>query len=295
MMETAEYSKRVYQGVRVKHTVKDLLAEKRQRQTTTPRFNAAASSSQPAFVQMPGPHMLPGYYSMRRSFLPDSELCHPMKQYSTDSYASALGGKSFPYDHSSSYPSFIDSYYQPESFGDYRGATAYTAGGGSLFPPSSLSTLLPSLSGETPSHLLLRDPWDQSSEDHVSQPEVLCPEASAPVADSPSLGGQDSGSSSPYRLSSSRSSISIPSSSQPYTLQTLEDVHYPAASYSSASSYSCPPYMTVPGDLSVVKMPPVSSEEAGSSVVSLSDTTGPGWAKDDGSGSWMSYEARRAF
>ncbi|GAA6106336.1 uncharacterized protein C11orf53 homolog [Tachysurus ichikawai] len=34
----AEYSKRVYQGVRVKHTVKDLLAEKRSRQTSGPRF-----------------------------------------------------------------------------------------------------------------------------------------------------------------------------------------------------------------------------------------------------------------
>ncbi|KAK3531559.1 hypothetical protein QTP70_024942 [Hemibagrus guttatus] len=34
----AEYSKRVYQGVRVKHTVKDLLAEKRLRQTGGPRF-----------------------------------------------------------------------------------------------------------------------------------------------------------------------------------------------------------------------------------------------------------------
>lgn len=99
--------------------------------------------------------MLPGYYSMRRPFLPDSELCHQMKQYSSDSYSSALGSKAFSYEHSSSYPSFIDSYYQPDSFGDYRSATAYTAGGGSLFSPSALSTLLPSLSGETSSHLLL--------------------------------------------------------------------------------------------------------------------------------------------
>lgn len=139
-----------------------------------------------------------------------------------------------------------------------------------------------------------RDPWEQPSEDHVSQPEVLCPEGTAPVADSPSLGA-DSGSSSPYRLSTSRSSGSVPSSSQPYTLQTLEDVHYPAASYSSASSYSCPPYMTNPGDLTVVKMASVSSDEAGGGVASLSDTTAQGWAKDDGTSSWMSYETRRAF
>lgn len=39
-----EYSKRVYQGVRVKHTVKDLLAEKRSRQTTGPRFAVSLTS-----------------------------------------------------------------------------------------------------------------------------------------------------------------------------------------------------------------------------------------------------------
>ncbi len=63
------------------------------------------------------------------------------------------------------------------------------------------------------------------------------------------------------RLSSGRSGSSIPSSSQAYTLQPLEDVPYPAASYSSASSYPCPPYMTTPGDLAVVKMTPITSEE----------------------------------
>nr|KAF6464175.1 hypothetical protein HJG63_001657 [Rousettus aegyptiacus] len=38
-----DYSKRVYQGVRVKHTVKDLLAEKRSRQTSNSRFNVHQS------------------------------------------------------------------------------------------------------------------------------------------------------------------------------------------------------------------------------------------------------------
>lgn len=36
-----DYSKRVYQGVRVKHTVKDLLAEKRSRQTSNTRLNVS--------------------------------------------------------------------------------------------------------------------------------------------------------------------------------------------------------------------------------------------------------------
>ncbi|XP_056601897.1 POU domain class 2-associating factor 2 isoform X1 [Triplophysa dalaica] len=292
MMET-EYSKRVYQGVRVKHTVKDLLAEKRLRQTTAPRFSTSGSSSQTAFVPMPGSHVLPGYYSMRRPFLQDSEFCHPMKQYSPDTYSSALGSKGFTYDHPSSYPPFIDSYYNPDSYGDYRGPTSYATTGGALFPPSTLPTLLPSLTGEASSHLLLRDPWGQPSEDPVNQPEVICPEGPTPVPDSPSLGGPDSGGSSPYRLSSGRSGSSIPSSSQHYTLQPLEDVPYSAASYTSATSYSCPPYMTTPGDLAVVKMTPVSSEEASGGEVSLSDTTS--WAKDDGTGTWLSYETRRAF
>ncbi|XP_030648276.1 uncharacterized protein C11orf53 homolog [Chanos chanos] len=291
-MET-EYSKRVYQGVRVKHTVKDLLAEKRSRQTNAPRFSTSTSSSQPAFVQVPGSHMLPGYYSMRRPFLSESELCHPMKQYPTDTYSSALGGKTFSYDHPSSYPSFIDSYYSPDTFGDYRGASAYTATGGSLFPASTLPPLLPPLSGDTSPHLLLKDSWDHQSEDPGNQPEVLCPEGPPPVTGSPSLGGPDSGSSSPYRMSGSRNGGTLPSGSQPYTLQSLEDVHYPAASYSSISSYSCPPYMTATGDLTAVKMSPVSSEEASGGAVVLSDTTS--WVKDDGSGTWLSYETRRAF
>lgn len=78
-----------------------------------------------------------------------------MKQYSPDTYSTALGSKAFSYDHPSTYPSFIDSYYTPDSYGDYRGPTSYTTGGGSLFPPSTLPTLLPSLSGETSSHLHL--------------------------------------------------------------------------------------------------------------------------------------------
>lgn len=42
-----EYSKRVYQGVRVKHTVKDLLAEKRSRQTSGPCFAVSLPSNIP--------------------------------------------------------------------------------------------------------------------------------------------------------------------------------------------------------------------------------------------------------
>lgn len=104
-----------------------------------------------------GSHVLPGYYPMRRPFLQDSEHCHPMKQYSTDTYTSTLGGKPFSYDHPSSYP-FIDGYYPSDTFGDYRTTSTYSSSGGSLFPSSSsLPPLLPSLSTESSSHLLLVD------------------------------------------------------------------------------------------------------------------------------------------
>lgn len=51
-----DYSKRVYQGVRVKHTVKDLLAEKRSRQTTGSRYNVRAAAAA-AFVRLSPPRL----------------------------------------------------------------------------------------------------------------------------------------------------------------------------------------------------------------------------------------------
>lgn len=41
---SGDFSKRVYQGVRVKHTVKDLLAEKRSRQTSSSRLGVSPDS-----------------------------------------------------------------------------------------------------------------------------------------------------------------------------------------------------------------------------------------------------------
>ncbi|KAL2094969.1 hypothetical protein ACEWY4_009688 [Coilia grayii] len=287
MLVCADYSKRIYQGVRVKHTVKDLLAEKRSRQTNVPRFNAGTSPPPPAFVQVPG------YYSMRRPFLQESELCHPMKQYSTDTYSSTLGSKPFSYDHASSYP-FIDSYYSSESFGDYRSTATYSTSGGSFFPSSSLPPLLPPLPGESSSsHLLLRDTWDHPAEDPVSQPGALCPESTTPGTVSPSLATQDSENAATFRMATARSGGSMVSSSQPYAVQPLEEVHYAATSYTPVSNFSCAPYMTVPGDLAVAKMATLSSEETSSESVAQSDTST--WAKDDGNGSWLSYETRRAY
>ncbi|XP_066564750.1 POU domain class 2-associating factor 2 [Amia ocellicauda] len=286
-MET-EYSKRVYQGVRVKHTVKDLLAEKRSRQTNVPRYNGGTNSSQPAFVQMPGSHMLPGYYGMRRSFISDSEFshCHPSKQFTADVYSSSLSGKPLCEPSSvSGYPSLIDSYY-PESFGDYRSA-AFSTGGSPIFPPSALPSLLPTFSGES-SHLFLRDSWEQTVPDSVSQGEGLCSDSLPSAPPPPSLTSPESGSPTQYRGSSRSSGLP---SAQPYSLHSLDEIHY-SSPYPSTSGYSCPPYMTVPNDLAS-KMAPLSSEESENPPSALNDT--PSWAKDDGSSSWSPYEIRRAY
>uniref|UniRef100_A0AAX7TS45 OCA domain-containing protein n=1 Tax=Astatotilapia calliptera TaxID=8154 RepID=A0AAX7TS45_ASTCA len=295
-----EYSKRVYQGVRVKHTVKDLLAEKRSRQTNGPRYSGG-STTPPSFVQMPGAHMLPSYYGIRgRSFISDSDFCPSTKQFSPDVYSSTLGGKPLGCEPStmSSYSSLIDSYY-PETFGDYRSAATFSSSGGSFLPSSALSSLLPPFGGES-SHLFLRDSWEQS--EPVSQVEALCQDNLASVSVPPSMPSPEPpGSPSQYRSPSRSSSLGPVSSSQPYTLHSLEDVHYhPLTSTStypttpSSSSFPCPPYMSSPVTDLVTKMV---TEEAADGHGSLT----PGaeahssWAKEEGVSAWSPYEIRRAY
>ncbi|XP_033952931.1 POU class 2 homeobox associating-factor 2-like [Pseudochaenichthys georgianus] len=290
-----EYSKRVYQGVRVKHTVKDLLAEKRSRQTPGPRYNGG-SPSPPSFVQMPGSHMLPSYYGMRRSFISDSDFCPSTKQFSPDVYSPSLGGKPLGCEPSSmsSYSSFIDSYY-PETFGDYRSAAAFSGSGGSFLPSSALSSLLPPFTGES-SHLFLRDSWEQSVPEPVSQVEALCPDSLASVSVPPSMPSPDPpGSPSQYRSPSRGSSMGQVSSSQPYTLHSLEEAHYHPLTTSSTytvpnSSFPCPSYTGVPISDLVSKMV---TDEASS--LPPNGEAHSSWAKEDAVSSWSPYEIRRAY
>ncbi|XP_059188053.1 POU class 2 homeobox associating-factor 2-like [Centropristis striata] len=292
-----EYSKRVYQGVRVKHTVKDLLAEKRLRQTS-PRYSGGSTSPH-SFVQMPGSHMLPSYYGMRRPFISESDFCPSTKQFNPDVYSPTLGGKPLGCEPSamSSYSSFIDSYY-PETFGEYRSAAAFSSSGGSFLPSSALSSLLP-FGGES-SHLFLRDTWEQSVPEPVSQVEALCPDSLASVSVPPSMPSPDPpGSPSQYRSPSRGSSMGPVSSSQPYTLHSLEEAHYhPLTSSSSypgpSTSFSCPSYMSTPITDLVSKMV---TEEAADSHAGLppGSEAHSSWAKEDGVSSWSPYEIRRAY
>ncbi|KAG7484013.1 hypothetical protein MATL_G00044660 [Megalops atlanticus] len=312
-METDVYSKRVYQGVRVKHTVKDLLAEKRSRQTNGSRYNGGTSPPQSAFVQMPGSHMLPGYYGMRRPFISDTELCHSTKPFSPEGYPPTLGSKALSCDPTAmtGYPSFMDGYY-PESLGDYR-SSAFSTGGTLSSPrrrcppsyppslgtpptsswygsPTSNMTLI--TARPLPSPHLARESWEQNATDAVNQTEVLCSDglatAQAPPPAPPSLTSPETTSPNHYRTSGRGSGLSTP---QSYSLHSLDDAHYPT-SYAPTPSYmACPSYMTTPIELTS-KMAPLPSEDSDTAPPS-SDTLS--WAKDDGSSSWSSYEVRRAY
>ncbi|KAM3615903.1 uncharacterized protein V6R79_009521 [Siganus canaliculatus] len=294
-----EYSKRVYQGVRVKHTVKDLLAEKRSRQTNGPRYTGA-SATPPSFVQMSGSHILPSYYGMRRPFISDSDFCPSTKQFSPDIYSSALGGKSLGCEPStmSSYSSLIDSYY-PDAFGEYRSAAAFSSSGGSFLPSSALSSLLPPFGGES-SHLFLRDSWEQPVPESVSQVEPLCPDTMTSVSVPPSMSSPEPpGSPSQYRSSSRGSSMVPVSSSQSYTLHSLEDAHYhplnSSSSYPvSSTSFPCAPYMSSPVSDLVSKMVTEETTEDHTGLPPSSEAPSC-WAKEDGVNSWSPYEIRRAY
>ncbi|XP_068935917.1 POU domain class 2-associating factor 2 [Petaurus breviceps papuanus] len=282
-----DYSKRVYQGVRVKHTVKDLLAEKRSRQTSNSRFNGGTNSSQSPFVQMPGSPATSGYYGVRRSFLSDSDF-HNTKQFSNDGYQSSLA-KPFSCESSTmqNYPPILDSYFS-EPYGDYRPA-ALTPNTSSLFgasplPPPLLQSHFP---GDS-THFVFRDSWEQTVPDSLNQPDVV---SSDPLQTLPAgsncLSSQESGSPSQQRSSGWGAGLA---GAQPYSLHALEDLHY-TSGYPTSSSYSFTPFMTVTNDLTP-KVIQLTSEE---SLDTTSLPENPSWTKEDGNGVWGSYECRRTY
>jgi len=88
-------------------------------------------------------------------------------------------------------------------------------------------------------------------------------------------------------------------SSQPYTLHSLEDVHYHPLTTSTtypipSSSFPCPPYMSNPVTDLVSKMGTEEMADGQSSLPTSTDTHSS-WAKEDGVSSWSPYEIRRAY
>ncbi|KAM6312579.1 POU domain class 2-associating factor 2 [Podargus strigoides] len=286
LLVPADFGKRVYQGVRVKHTVKDLLAEKRSRQGSGSRFSGSTSTPQSPFVQMPGSPTTAGYYGIRRSFTTELDL-HSTKQFVSDVYSSPPGSKPLSCDSSATqgYPALLDPYLT-EQYGDYR-ATSLAAGTSSFFSPSSVPSLLPSFPNDT-AHFLLREPWEQTSADSLSQSDSACSDplqalpASTSYFSSPEPGGV-----SPYR--SSGWTPAIPGA-QPYPLHPLEDVHC-SPSYAATSSYSFSPLVTVANELTS-RMSHLSAEQP-SETSPLHDNSA--WAKEEGSPIWGTYEGRRTY
>ncbi|XP_007934754.2 uncharacterized protein C11orf53 homolog [Orycteropus afer afer] len=281
-----DHSKRVYQGVRVKHTVKDLLAEKRSRQTSNSRYNGSASSSQSPFVQMPGSPVMSGYYGVRRSFLSDSDF-HNTKQFSNDVYTSSVA-KPFSCESSTGqgYPGLLDSYF-PEPYGDYRPA-ALTTNTGSMFSTSPLPPLLPPPFTSDPSHFVFRDSWEQTVPDSLSQPDLVPADALQTLPPSTSCLSQlESGSTAQHRSSSWGATLA---GSQSYSLHGLEELHH-TPGYPTPSPYPFTPFMTVANDLTS-KVVPLTTDE-GADASSLHDSSP--WTKEDGGLAWGSYECHRAY
>ncbi|XP_075694908.1 POU domain class 2-associating factor 2 [Rhinoderma darwinii] len=280
-----DFNKRVYQGVRVKHTVKDLLAEKRSRQTTGSRLNGGTNVSQTPFVQMSSSPVLSGYYGVRRSFLPESEF-HAAKQYSTDIYPSSLGSKSIGCEPASiqSYPPLLDPYFS-DTIGDYR-SSSITSAGSSLFSASSLPPLLPHFSGD-PSHYLLRESWEQAVPDTMTQLDVLCTDASQTVSSSTNCLPSENG--AVHYRSASRGSSST-QGTQSYSLHSLDDVHY-STNFPTTSSYTFSPFMTVSNELTPKMVHHLSPEDS-TETNSLPDNS---WPKDDANTVWGPYELRRNY
>ncbi|XP_029770449.1 uncharacterized protein C11orf53 homolog isoform X1 [Suricata suricatta] len=279
-----DYSKRVYQGVRVKHTVKDLLAEKRSRQTSNSRFNSGVTNTQSAFAQMPGSPVMSGYYGVRRSFLSDSDF-HNSKQFANDVSTS----KAFPCESPAgqSHPALLDSYF-PEPYADHRPPPGLTPSTGSLFSASSLPPFLPPPFPGDPTHFVLRDSWEQTVPDGLAQADPMPTDSLQPLPSGPGCLSQlESGTSAQHRGSSWGAPLAGP---QSYSLHTLEDLYH-VPGYPTPPPYPFTSFMTMPNDLPH-KVAPLAPEE-GADAPGLQDPSS--WTKEDGSMAWESYECRRAY
>ncbi|KAM9369948.1 POU domain class 2-associating factor 2 [Phaethornis superciliosus] len=288
-METVptDFGKRVYQGVRVKHTVKELLAEKRSRQSSGSHLSGSSSTPQSPFVQMPGSPTTPGYYSIRRSFTTELDF-HNTKQFVSDVYSSPLGSKPFLCDPSATqgYPALLDPYL-PDQYGDYH-AAPLPAATSSFFSPSPVPSLLTSFPNDPAHHLLLREPWEQTSPESLSQADAACSEPLQALPASPScLSSQEPGILSPNRGSAWTPAIP---GAQSYPLHPLEDAHY-SPSYAATSPYSFSPFLAGGNEVSsrVSQVP----AEQNSETPALQDTSA--WAKEDGSPIWGTCEGRRTY
>ncbi|XP_077162699.1 POU domain class 2-associating factor 2 [Paroedura picta] len=277
----ADYGKRVYQGVRVKHTVKDLLAEKRSRQTSGSRFNGSASTTQSSFLPLSGSPSVSGYYGVRRSLMADVDL-QSSKQTPGDVYAPSLLAKPFAYDAHGvqGYPSLLDTYFG-DQYGDHR-VTPVTSGTASLFGASPLPSVMPPFPSDS-AHFLS----EQALPNSLGQPDV-CSDSLQVISAPGCLSSPEPGGGPQYRNPSWNSPLAGP---QPYSLHALEDAHY-TSSYSATSPYPFSSFMAVAND----PTPKVlhGSPEEPAEAPPLQDSSLL-WPKEDGNPLWGPYECRRTY
>ncbi|XP_032084668.1 uncharacterized protein C11orf53 homolog [Thamnophis elegans] len=283
-METvpAEYGKRVYQGVRVKHTVKDLLAEKRSKQTNNLRRNGSVLSSQPSFVPLPGSPTTSSYYGVRRPLATDMDL-HNSKDISGEVYGSSLLPKALAYECPASQgyslsldAHLIDQYVDQRAASIPSGASAVLGNSTSSFPSDS-------------AHYFSRDSWEQTVPDNLGQLEA-CAESLQVAPISSCLSAHEAGTASHCR----NPNWNLPLSGiQSYSFHPLEDVHYPAVFSASSNSPFSSLMAAAANDLPGLKMLPGSSEEP-SDAAALQESSSF-WPKEDPSPLWGSYEERRTY
>ncbi|KAF7645678.1 hypothetical protein LDENG_00199990 [Lucifuga dentata] len=121
----------------------------------------------------------------------------------------------------------------------------------------------------------------------------------APVSIPPSMPSPEPAQSpSQYRSPSRGSSMGPVSTSQSYTLHSLEEAHYhplsTSSSYLSPSSFPCLPYLSSSVNDLVSKMVTEEAPEGHSSLPPNSEAHSA-WAKEDGVSSWTPYELRRSY
>ncbi|KAF3823555.1 hypothetical protein GH733_007023 [Mirounga leonina] len=249
---------------------------------------SGVSNPQSPFAQMPGSPVMTGYYGVRRSCLSDSDL-HNTKQFASDVGTSGPAAKPFACEAPAgqSHPGLLDPYF-PEPYGDHR-PPGLTPGTGSLFSASPLPPLLPPpFPGDPPTHFVLRDSWEQTAPDCLSQADPVPTDTLQSLPPSAGcLSQPESGSTAPHRSSSWGGPLA---GAQSYSLHALEDLYH-VPGYPMPPPHPFTPFMTMSNDLPH-KVVPLSPDE-GADTAGLQDPSS--WTKEDGSMAWGSYECRRAY
>ncbi|XP_006862557.1 PREDICTED: uncharacterized protein C11orf53 homolog [Chrysochloris asiatica] len=210
---------------------------------------------------MPGSPVMSGYYSVRRSFLSDSDF-HNAKLFSSDGYTSSVA-KPFSCESSSgqSYPGILGSYLT-EPYGDYW-PPALTPNTSSAFSASPLSPLLPPPFPSDPTHFVLRDSWEQTVPDGLSQLDPLSADVLQTLPPSTSCLSQlESGSITQHRSSSRGATLP---GTQSYPLHGMEELNH-TLEYPTPPLYSLIPFMMVANDLTP-KVVPLSTDEGNNPIL----------------------------